>query len=41
MTIDLPRNYYRVLNSPAPGRWRVVATVAAIVLAALAFGLVG
>lgn len=39
LTVDLPRQYYKILNPPAPGRWRVAATVAAIVLVSLAWGL--
>lgn len=38
--IDLPRSHYRVLNPSRPPRW-VLATVALIILSALAWAVIG
>lgn len=38
--IDLPKCYYRVLNSPPPSRQRVLATMAVIVIMALVWAMI-
>jgi hypothetical protein len=39
--IDLPKSHYRVINAPAPPRWAVTLTMAAIVIVALAWAIGG
>jgi hypothetical protein len=38
--IDLPKRYYRVLNSPPPSRQWILATMAVIVITALIWAIV-
>lgn len=41
MIIDLPKNYYKILNPPAPPRWAVVTAIAGIIVVSLAWAIVG
>lgn len=41
MTITLKRSQYRILNAPAPPRWRVVAMAAGILATSLAWAVLG
>jgi len=41
MIVDLPKSHYRILNAPAPSRWAIVGTMAAIVAVSVAWAVFG